>query len=210
MNGRSALFAAGLAALGVVGLCAGCLSYPVGNLATAEVASDFGTYDIRRVGLVPFAGHDLDADTELALRDAFLAEFGRSTAFEIVKLDLNDLQEIPDTEAYRRGLYHPETVIRMSRRFRLDGLLVGTVTHRSPYPPQALGIELDLVASETGLPIWHGSIHIDAADARVERALADYYQTRNEAAGTRESASLTMLSPRRFARFAAHHLAQLL
>lgn len=195
---------------GLLSLLAGCLSTSVGNLATAQVSQDFDTYHIRRVGLVPFSGTDLDAETELALRDAFLTELGQSTDFEVVKLNLLDLEEIPDTEPYRRGWYEPETIIRVARRYRLDGLIVGTVTHRHPYPPQALGIEVDLVASETGLPVWHAAVYLDAADARVRRSLEEYHGTRNAAAGTRESASLTLISPRRFARFAAHHVAQLL
>lgn len=202
---------AGAAALALLAsTLTSCVSYPVGNLATAEVSEDFDTYRIRRVGLVPFMGADLDAESELALRDAFLTELGHSTDYEVVKLSLADIEEIPDSEPYRRGWYEPETIISVARRYRLDGLLVGTITHRHPYPPQALGLEVDLVASETGLPVWHGAIHIDAADGRVKRALEEYYRTRAEDAGTRESASLTLISPRRFARFAAHHVAQLL
>ena len=174
------------------------------------MSEDFDTYRIKRVGLVPFGGAELDAEGDLALQDAFLSEMSRSAHFEIVRLAGADVDEIPGSEPYRRGWYKPATIIDLAARYKLDGLLVGTVTQRHPYPPQSLGVELDLVAAETGLVVWHGSIFLDATDDRVRRSLEEYYRSRNAAAGTKESAALTLLSPRRFAHFAAHHLAQLL
>ena len=46
------------------GLCA-CVSTRanVGNLAHASVTSDFHTYTLRRVGLLPFQGAGLDLDS---------------------------------------------------------------------------------------------------------------------------------------------------
>ena len=145
-----------------------------------------------------------------SLQDSFLAEVGNATNYEVVRLRTVDLAEIPGSEPYRRGWYRPETILSLARRFKLDGMLVGTVTQLNPYPPQSLGLDIDLVSTETGLVIWHGSIHLDAADERVRDSLEDYFETKNAAVGSKESIGLTMISPRRFARFAAHQVAQLL
>lgn len=183
---------------------------PPASLANAQVADDFGTYRIRRVGLVPFGGSEIGTELAESLQDSFLAEVGSATSYEVVRLRPSDLAEIPGSEPYRRGWYRPETILALARRFKLDGMLVGTVTQLNPYPPQALGLDVDLVSTETGLVIWHGSIHLDAADDRVRRGLEDYFESKNAEVGSKESIGLTMISPRRFARFAAHQVAQLL
>jgi len=180
------------------------------HLATAQVAEDFPTYEIRRVGLVPFHGSDVGADLARSLQDSFLAEVGRATDYEVVRLGPTDLAEIPGSEPYRRGWYRPNTILAIGRRFKVDAMLVGTVTQLNPYPPQSLGLNVDLVSAETGLVIWHGSVHLDAADERVRRSLEEYFESKNAEVGSKESIGLTMLSPRRFARFAAYQVAQLL
>ena len=78
------------------------------------------------------------------------------------------------------------------------------------FPPQVLGLEVDLVASETGLVIWTSSVQLDASDARVRESLERYTETLNQSSGTNESLQLTLISPARFARFAAHEVAQVL
>ena len=180
------------------------------TLATAQVVEDFKTYRIKRVGLVPFQGSEVGADLSHSLQNSFLAEVGNATNYEVVRLEPTDLAEIPGSEPYRRGWYRPQTILSVARRFKLDAMLVGTVTQLNPYPPQSLGLDVDLVSTETGLVIWHGSVHLDAADERVRRSLEDYFESKNAEVGSKESIGLTMISPRRFARFAAHQVAQLL
>ncbi len=190
-------------------LAAACASVPAEpeNLAAVRVAPDFASYPIRRAGLVPFAGAGLDAHLSASLQRSFLVELSRFTDYEVVQLSAEDLAEVPDSEPYRRGWYQPRTIIDLSRRFSLDAMLVGTVMQMQAFPPQQLSIELDLVAAETGLVIWHSSIHLDASEARVRRALEAWFEQKSRRPDSEESVSLTLLSPTRFARFAAHQMA---
>ena len=174
-------------------------------LASAQIVPDFGTYSIRRVGLVPFTGADLTRAQSEELQGAFFSEISSSTSYEIIALEPEDLAEIPASD---RGWYRPQTIIDVSRRYQLDALLIGTVADSQYFPPQRLSVQLDMVASETGLPVWSSSIHLDASRADVRRSLESWSQDR--LGGEAAEWELTLISPRRFAHFAAYQVAQLL
>jgi len=197
-----------LAALALV-LAAGCqaphrLEMP--SLASAQVSNDFKTYELRRVGLMPFAGRGIDDDARASFQLAFLSEISQSTPYEVVLLDRYDLEEIDDSEPYRRGWYRPRTIIELSRRYSLDAILFGTVTQQRTFPPQLLSLEVEMVAAETGLVIWASSVHLDATDQRVVDGLKIYWGDKED----KRAWELALLSPEQFARFAAFQVACLL
>ena len=176
-------------------------------IASAQVASDFDTYEISRVGLMPFQGTDVDLTRADELQLAFYSEFSRTTPFELVLLDGIDLEEVRGSEPYRRGWYHPTTIIEISRRYNLDAVLFGTVVRDQFFPPQELSVQVDMVAAETGLVIWSSSAHLSAGDLRVQEGLKIFYDSEVTGAASWE---LSLVSPTRFARFAAFQIASLL
>lgn len=202
--------AAGLCLL--VALPAGCVGLPrcteVPILAIATVAEDFDSYEMKRVGLMPFNGDRLDAQQASTLQSAFYAEFSRGTPYELVQLDQRDLEEIESSDPHRRGLYEPGTIIATARRYRLDGILFGTVMDQQFFPPQTLSVQVDLVASETGQVVWSSKVHLDANDARVRDGLMVLYADETSTSGT--AWELGLLAPSRFARLAAYQIASLL
>jgi len=176
------------------------------DLATARITSDFETYTLRRVGLVPLRGFDLDVDQERVLRSAIFNEFSQGTPYEIVPLERNDLEEVPGSDPYRRGRYDPRTIIALSRRYELDGVFVTTITDHQFFDPQRLSMQIDLVATETGVAIWSSSIHLDASHPEVRKSLRAYLEREDES----ETWEINLLSPRSFAQFAAHQMARML
>jgi hypothetical protein len=197
------------ATIALVLACPACLSPhvpPMPRLATAEVSNDFETYEIRRVGLLPFQGRTLTADQREQLQTTLFTEVAQSTPWEVVLLEESDLQMIEASSPHRRGWYRPRTVIQLAERYTLDAILVGTVLDERFFPPQRLSMSVDLVSSETGLLIWTSSIHLDAGDPRVEDGLRAFYAGDENP----EAWRLALLSPERFARFAAYQVACLL
>jgi len=196
-------------------LCAGlaaCTSTraDVGNLAHASVTSDFQSYSLQRVGLLPFQGESIDAEGARELQAAFATELSTGSAIEIVPLSPSDLEEVAKSEPFRRGSIKPATVLALAKRFRLDGLFVGTVTDVRGYAPQRLCVDLDLIASETGLAIWSASAQLDASDERVQRGLEQWIEKSRSGAAANEGSEIYLMSPRRFAQFAAAQIAALL
>ncbi|MFT5291106.1 MAG: hypothetical protein ACI8QS_002247 [Planctomycetota bacterium] len=197
--------------LGLVTLASGCnmtrqLQMPV--LAHAEVATDFDTYALRRVGLMPVAGLESNRALAQSFRQALQAELSRSAPYELVILTDAQLEAVEDSEPHLKGAYRPRTILALTQRYNLGGLLFPTITQQRDYPPQELGIVLDLVAAETGLAVWSGRLQIDANDPAVVMGLKVYYGV-----GSKEAPhpwELALLSPERFSRFAAYQLALLL
>jgi hypothetical protein len=203
-------------ALSLLGaLLAGCLSQrplEMPALASAKVSSDFASYEVRRVGLMPFVGAELAAGQGHALQLGLYSELQQATPFEVVMLDQRDLEEVEVSEPFRHGWYRPRTIIELSKRHRRDSILFGQVTQQRFFPPQVLTLQVEMVAAETGLVIWSASVHLDAGDQRVVDGLQVYY---GNGGARREGQSaeewrLALLSPERFARFAAYQIARLL
>jgi len=198
-----------LCAAGLLLTLGACISTTASErLASGQVVADFDTYTLRRVGLTPFAGESLTIEQSTVIQSAFFTEISRTTSMEVVPLGRDDMEEIPTSEPYRRGRYKARTVIELARRYNLDALLVGTVTEVQAFPPQRLSVQLDMVASETGVVIWSGSVHLDARDERVRRSLMDYFSDRGVDGA--EGWEVSLLSPSRFAQFAAYEIARLL
>ena len=198
------------ALLAVLALAAGgCQATHVGpppKLATFHVATDFDTYRIHRVGLMPFDGEALTDEEAASMQMSFLVELSRTAPFELVLLDEKDLAEVRESAPYERGWYRPKTIIEVTKRYSLDAVMFGTVVQQQYYPPQMLSVQMDMVAAETGLVVWTAAVHLDANDDRVRQGLQSFY-----GAGGRDDVdgewSLSLLSPRRFSRFAAWQLA---
>ncbi len=195
----------------VCALAGGCRSTPepVANLAHARHVEDFQTYRIQRVGLLPFRGAALEANYAEVLQQAFHAELVNATPYELVRLLPGDLEEVPGADPHRRGGYDPRTILDVSRRFRLDGVLVPTVTDFQYFPPLRLGVQLELVSSETGALLWTAGVHLDTSDAAVRRGLEAFHRRRTDSLGD-ERWQLTLLAPRRLSRFAAWQVAGVL
>ncbi len=193
----------------LVVLTASCLSSAgLTPLATSHAASDLSTYGLRRVALLPFEGEELDEVQARSIQGAFHLELGRAAPYELVRLTPADVAEVEDSEPYRRGAYDPRTLLELARRFRLDGVMIATVTQLDVYPPQLLSLELDLVSCETGAVIWTSSLQMDASDALVRRHMADFQRTQANAGDWEDGVRLTLISPTHFARFAASEVAK--
>lgn len=194
-------------------LCGACATPHPGmpTLATARVSEDFETYHLTRVGLMPFDGSDLTREQAAALEAAFFTELSLSTPFELVALGEAELQEIKQSDPYLRGWYRPETIYGLARRYSLDAILFGSVTQSQFFPPQKLSLQVDLVVAETGTVIWSSSVHLDATEKRVRDGLEVYFS--NPDGGQDDESQdwrLALLSPARFAQFAAFQVASLL
>jgi hypothetical protein len=188
-----------------------CSSVPreVPILATAKIAQDFATYRIERVGLLPFQGQGVDAAQAESLQSSLGAEIKAGSPYEIVLLGQRDLEEIRAADGQRLGWYPPETIIALSQRHRLDALVFGTVVRQQQFPPQHLDLQVDLVSAETGVPVWSGSVQLDAGNKLVRDGLTCFYGGKGADSG-QPGWKIALLAPSRFGRFAAWQVASLL
>lgn len=176
-------------------------------LATGRITSDFASYSIRRVGLLPIQTDGVEVAGDEALEQAFQAELVAATGYEVISLSQHDLTEFGALQPFRRGSYSAETLLELRRRFLLDAVAVGVMSNRRVVPPQRLGVQLDLISCETGATLWSSSVLLNAADVETREALEAWALQHTESL---DGAELVLLSPRRFARFAAWQVMQLL
>ena len=112
-------------------------------------------------------------------------------------------------EPHRRGSFSAGAILDLARRYRLDALLIPTVTDLQVHPPQRLGLSVDLVSAETGQALWSSAVRLDAAQAATRESIETWARA-HQGDVSDHTWEVTLLSPRRFARFAAFHLASLL
>jgi len=175
-------------------------------LSTARLAADFESYRFERVGVMPLEG-DLDDESARALQADLFAELSRSTPYELVTLSAADLAEVRRWDPMRTGGHVPEALVEISQRFRLDAVLFSQVPLRRIYPPLEISLAAELVASETGQVVWNAAVHLDANDERVRHGLEGYFAREHRAESGGAGWQLALLSPTRFARFAAFQIA---
>ena len=177
-------------------------------IGTASKSSDFDTYPLRRVGLLLPEGEGIDPDFQRALRDALASEFATVTHYEIVPLGPTDMEAVDRLEPARTGRIRPGPVLALARRSSLDGMITTRILELRSYTPVRLVLEIDLIAVETGLVIWSGSVRVDTNDRGTRAAIESWHAAVRDA-GDSERA-LDMMSPIRIAEFAAAQAALLL
>ncbi|MEM8712383.1 MAG: hypothetical protein AAGG01_15635 [Planctomycetota bacterium] len=192
-------------------LASGCRgTRPVPMMGSATITSDFDTYVLRRVGVLPFAELNTEpmAAHEIgALETMFHSEFAMATPYDLVPLRREDLAEMMAPDPFRKGWYDPSTLSELRQRYRLDAVLVGTITSRRVVQPQVLGTQLDLVSCETGQTIWSSDLLLDASKESTREAIDIWAVHR---LGEEHGARIALLSPKKFAHFAAYQMARLL
>lgn len=171
--------------------------------ATTRVAADRDKFALRRVGVLPVDGNGMRAEDVLAFQGALTVRLAEHLHAEVVPLTNADVSEVPDNASFRTGRIQPEFILALSRRFNLDGLVATTVTERRTYAPQRFGVEVELTACDTGLPIWGVSLRLDAAQERTQRSLQTWCENERGANPANQAWDLYLLSPQLFAEFAA-------
>lgn len=189
-------------------LSSGCFAplRPIPTLATARTVTDFDTYELSRVGILPLAGVDLSNARSHELQSALTSELSAVSRIEWIALAEADLAEVPDIDAHRRGGWDPKSILALARRHNLDGILICTVTDHKEYPPLRLGLQTVLVSSETGMALWQASVVIDAGNASVRDAI-EIWARRSLGDVGRDTWEVVLLSPQRFGQFGAYQLA---
>jgi hypothetical protein len=199
-----------LASLALTLLLSGCALFGREEaLVRVDRARDFDTYPLRRVGVLPFGGEGLEPEERRAQAEAFATALAREAGFEVVVLDEHDLDGVPPSEPFRRGWTKPATSLELGNRYGLDGIVIGEIRRAQRFPPQRLDVSVDLIALETGLPIWTAAVELDAGDRRVRDALERWYHDSRRSSDPRgERFELYLLAPRLFFEFASAEIAR--
>jgi hypothetical protein len=161
---------------------------------------------VRRIMVLPFReAASVQADTE-GVRDAFLAELAKIQRFELIPLPTGTAADDQIYRALTRGRISAESLIALANRYKLDGVLVGTITSYRPYLPPHLGLRTKLFSVHSGSFIWAAEGLYDANDASTIEDLEHYQQCFLAVESSMHGLRINLLSPRKFAAYVAHRL----
>lgn len=197
-------------------LVTACASPPneVPLFARAQLATDFDTYVIRRVGVLPVrmpapTGGSRDPRSTF-MQTWFASQVEISTPYETIAITEADVRDFPELDPRRSGQHDADAILGLARRFALDGLILIEVADQHPYPPQRIALHAELIACETGATIWTSNVHLDAREPSVREGVEAYAVRTDGVEFGAERSDVALLSPRGFAEFALWQLAQML
>jgi len=160
--------------------------------------------NVRRIMVLPFA-HEAGVAMDCSkVRDAFVAELQKLRRFEVVPLPAEASEDEELNFSLSRGRLSTEAVVRLCRRYSLDGLFLGSVTSWRAYTPPHLGLRTQLVSVHSGAPVWAIDAIYDAADRSTISDLRHYTETTQQDDGNLHGYELTLLAPSKFTTYVAH------
>ncbi|MBI3820842.1 MAG: hypothetical protein HY286_19295 [Planctomycetes bacterium] len=162
-------------------------------------ADELDSLQLHRVVLVPFTD-DAGAGPERdGIQRAFMQEFEKQTAIEIVLVDSRDADLSKNENPRRTGKYRIETILDLAIRHGAEAILFGAITSYRPYPPQDLGLRFDLISANTGLALWSCNAQFDASDSESRDRLASRFISTAAASKDSLTWESAQASPSRFA-----------
>ena len=99
-----------------------------------------------------------------------------------------------------------EALVALAARYKLDGVLVGTITSYRPYLPPTLGMRTKLFSVHSGSYVWAAEGLYDAKDARTMEDLEHYQKSFLATETSMHGMRINLLSPARFAAYVSHRL----
>jgi len=159
---------------------------------------------VRRIMVLPFATETgVVADSE-RVRDVYVTELQKLRRFEIVPLPISAHEVAQLNGSMRTGRLSTEAIVTLCNRYRLDGVLVGTVTAWRAYTPPQLGLRTSLVSVHSGSIIWAVDAIYDANDRSTINDLRHYHERVQAQDGNLHGWELNTIAPTRFASYVAH------
>jgi hypothetical protein len=160
--------------------------------------------NVRRIMVLPFA-HEAGVAMDCSkVRDAFVAELQKLRRFEVVPLPAEASEDEELNFSLSRGRLSTDAIVRLCRRYSLDGLFLGSVTSWRAYTPPHLGLRTQLVSVHSGAPVWAVDAIYDAADRSTISDLRHYTDTTQQDDGNLHGYELSLLAPSKFTTYVAH------
>jgi hypothetical protein len=113
---------------------------------------------------------------------------------------------LQQNDLWIKGLVRAETVIEAKKRFKVDAIIFGTITHYKPYEPPILGIKVGMFSTVTGNVIWTVDTILDSSEASVVELVRNYYRVNYQRKQSLYDWKIILLSMNRYAQFVSHQV----
>ena len=162
---------------------------------------------VRRILVLPLQiGDNIEVD-ERMLRSAFVRELNLLQRFQVQALPSGIDEEVAINRAFAHGGVSIPDLVELSKRYKLDGVMIGRVTSYRPWVPPHVGIEARLFSLHTGNWVWIADATFDANSAACMDDLRHYVASATADGSTaEEDTRMVLLAPSKFAAYACHRL----
>lgn len=166
---------------------------------------------LRRVVVLPYHTSPSASCDAAELRDAMMPLLISSGRFEAITLDPSELLSIAGQETFAVAEGLPLSLTGyLIERFKADGVILTDVTACRPYKPLLLGLRCRLLTLPEQEVLWACDEVFDAGVEEVSIAARRYAEERIEQEYPLQRSYSALISPRRFAAYAAHAIYQTL
>lgn len=177
---------------------------PEPKVVNCYLAAPADLANVRRIMVLPFTQEDgVQADCQL-VRDAFVGELQKLRRFEVVPLPLGAQEDDVLNTSIHRGRLSTDAMVRLCRRYNLDGVFIGSVTKWRAYQPPHLGMRTQLLSVHSGAPVWVVDAIYDTSDRTTVSDLRHYAGTAQQHDGSLHDWQMNLLAPTRFTNYVAY------
>ncbi len=169
-------------------------------------SDEYNNTGVHRVLLVPFTFETNREKVINEVTEAFSIELQKSAKFDIVLPHGFPEKLLLQNDLWNKGLVRAETVIEAKKRFKVDAIIFGTITHYKPYEPPILGMKVGMFSTATGNVIWTADTILDSSEATVVSLVKTYYRTNYQRKQSLYGWKIILLSMKRYAQFVAHQV----
>ncbi|MDR4505539.1 MAG: hypothetical protein MRK01_12235 [Candidatus Scalindua sp.] len=173
-------------------------------------SDEYSGTPIHRVLIVPFAFETKREKVVKEVTEAFFIEFQKSARFETILP--HDIQNglLRQNDLWTKGLVRAESIIEARKRYKVDAIIFGKITHYRPYDPPILGIKIGMFSTVTGNVLWSSDAIYDSSEASVVRLIKDYHKNNFQKSQSLYDWKILLLSMKRYAQFVAYHIIETL
>lgn len=159
---------------------------------------------VRRIMVMPFSEEPGVVAEKDRIRETYINELQKLRRFEVVPLPSDSVEVAPLDASLRRGRISTDEIVELCNRYRLDGVLLGTITSFRAYTPPHLGMRTQLVSVHSGSIVWAVDALYDASDRSMESDLRHYYDMVLTHDGNLHGYEFDTIAPTRFCAYVAH------
>jgi hypothetical protein len=161
--------------------------------------------DVRRVVLLPLATEAVaPAETGESLDSVIVAALQKEQRFEVVSVSREECRRWFGSESFSSTAALPHGLLpKIAAKYGADGVMFVDLTVYQPYRPQAIGLRAKLATVRDVRLLWTFDEVIAATDPAVANSARRQFLKTDRGAQPVDLSPAALLSPGRFAAFAA-------
>lgn len=188
--------------------CSGTLPHHSSTL-NYNKSDEYKRMCIRRVLLLPFE-YNVDREAIIdEVTEAFAVELRKIGSFEVIVPSGSTTKLVSEYEIWDKGSINLTTLLALRKKYDVDAIVFGNITHYRPYEPMLLGVKAGMISTDTGTVVWSADGVFDSNENEVAELVKHYFESTHQK-NALYGWKLILLSMRRYSQFVANQITETL